>query len=169
MICGIVSLKGKVNGIRTEEEMNITGARDSYKADLPGRRENRVIIAGSRDFTDYDKAEKALFEAFRSIDIIGPVRIVSGHCRGSDLLGEEFAARFSLMLSVFPAKWKMYGKSAGFVRNNEMARFACSDDCQADLIAFWDGKSRGTKMMIDIARKKGIRVHAFDLNGKAYS
>ena len=131
-------------------------------------RENRVIIAGSREFSDYAIAERAIFEAFRSIDITGPIRIVSGHCKGADILGEKYADKYSLKLSVFPADWKRYGKRAGFIRNSEMAEFAAGDCSNADLIAFWDGKSRGTEMMIDIAKKNGIKVHAFDLNGRAY-
>ena len=130
--------------------------------------ENRVIIAGSREFNDYEIAEKAISEAFRSIAITGPVRIVSGHCRGVDILGEKYADKYGLELSIFPADWKRYGKRAGFIRNSEMAEFASADGSNADLIAFWDGRSRGTKMMIDIAKKKGIRVHVFDFSGKAY-
>ena len=131
--------------------------------------ENRVIVAGSREFNDYEIAERAIFEAFRSIAITGPVRIVSGHCRGVDILGEKYADKYGLKLSLFPADWKRYGKRAGFIRNSEMAEFATGDNSNADLIAFWDGKSRGTKMMIDIAKKRGIRVHVFDLSGKAYA
>lgn len=52
----------------------------------------------------------------------------------------------------FPAKWKEYGKAAGFVRNSEMA------DYSDMLIAFWDGKSKGTKNMIDNAKKKKVKV-----------
>ena len=58
--------------------------------------ENRVIIAGSREFNDYEIAEKAISEAFRSIAITGPVRIVSGHCRGVDILGEKYADKYGL-------------------------------------------------------------------------
>lgn len=136
---------------------------------VAGIAENRVIIAGSREFTDYEIAERAIFEAFRNIDITGPIRIVSGHCRGVDILGERYAEKYGLKLSVFPADWKRYGRRAGYIRNSEMAEFASGDNSSADLIAFWDGKSRGTKMMIDIANKKGIRVHVFDLKGKAYA
>lgn len=136
---------------------------------VSGIAENRVIIAGSREFNDYEIAERAIFEAFKSIDITGPVRIVSGHCRGVDMLGERYAEKYGLKLSVFPADWKRYGKWAGFFRNREMAEFASEDNSNADLIALWDGKSRGTRMMIDIAKKKGIRVHVFDLSGKAYA
>lgn len=60
-------------------------------------RENRVIIAGSREFNDLETAEKAVVEVLRGIDIIGPVRIVSGHCRGADMLGEKLAEKYALV------------------------------------------------------------------------
>ena len=130
--------------------------------------ENRVIIAGSRDFEDFEIAERAIFEAFRNIDIIGPVRIVSGHCRGADMLGERLAEKYGLAISLFPAEWSRYGRRAGFIRNSTMASFAGEDNCRGDLIAFWDGESKGTGMMIGLAKRKGLRVHVFDLQGRAY-
>ena len=96
------------------------------------------------------------------------VRIVSGHCRGADLMGERYAHENGLELSVFPAEWNIYGRRAGFVRNTQMADFASEEGNEGALIAFWDGQSRGTKMMIGIAQKKGIAVHVFDLEGRKY-
>ena len=52
----------------------------------------------------------------------------------------------------FPADWDKYGKAAGYKRNGEMARNADA------LIAFWDGKSRGTKHMIDLAKKYDLQA-----------
>lgn len=51
-----------------------------------------------------------------------------------------------------------YGKSAGYRRNVEMAKFAIEDQNKGLLIAFWDGKSRGTKWMIDIAKRYDLDV-----------
>lgn len=118
--------------------------------------ETRVIVAGSRDFTDYIKAEKEINKVILPLD--GIVRIVSGHCRGADLLGERYAAEKEIDVAIFPAKWKSYGKRAGFIRNYEMAEFASEGGNTGMLIAFWDGVSRGTKMMIDIAQNHGLRV-----------
>ena len=56
----------------------------------------------------------------------------------------------------FPADWKVYGKQAGPVRNRQMLNYAKEE--QGALLAFWDGKSRGTKNMIDIAKDAGIIV-----------
>ena len=52
----------------------------------------------------------------------------------------------------FPADWENLGRGAGYVRNVQMAFYADA------LIAFWDGESRGTKHMIDIAKEKGLMV-----------
>ena len=80
------------------------------------------------------------------------VIIVSGHASGADSLGEKFAADHNLQCELYPADWDKHGKAAGPIRNAEMAEVADA------LIAFWDGQSRGTKLMIDLARKKGLQV-----------
>ena len=131
--------------------------------------EYRVIIAGSRDMADYEAAKKAIGEAFSEIGGGAQVRIVSGHCRGADILGERYAREHGLELAVFPAEWNRYGRRAGFIRNTRMAEFASEEGIEGALIAFWDGQSRGTKMMIDIAEKKGIDAYVFDLTGRKRS
>ena len=112
----------------------------------------RVIIAGSRSFNDYvllrEQCLSILQEKMRTHRVI----IVSGHARGADSLGERFANEFRLPFELHPAKWRLLGKAAGMVRNAEMAK--CSDA----LIAFWDGESRGTRHMINFARKRGLEV-----------
>ena len=85
------------------------------------------------------------------------VEIVSGTARGADQLGEQFASNHGYQVRRFPAQWDLYGKSAGPIRNREMAEYASSG--QGVLFAFWDGKSKGTKSMIDLAKKCGIEVH----------
>ena len=77
---------------------------------------------------------------------------MSGHASGADSLGEKFAADHNLQCELYPADWDKHGKAAGPIRNAEMAEVADA------LIAFWDGQSRGTKSMIDLARKKGLQV-----------
>lgn len=59
----------------------------------------------------------------------------------------------------FPANWAAFGKRAGYIRNEQMAKYAVEDGSCGMLIAFWDGKSRGTKHMIDLANKHGLKVH----------
>lgn len=66
-----------------------------------------------------------------------------------------WARRNNVPVEKYPANWDKYGKSAGYIRNEEMAKVADS------LLAIWDGKSRGTKHMIDIATKKGLTVFIY--------
>lgn len=112
-----------------------------------------LIVAGSRDFHDYALAEdeicNLIFDSAND-DAVIIESIMSGTARGADRLGERFAKEYGMELIKRPADWDAYGRSAGYKRN---ARMASEADA---LIAFWDGKSRGTKNMIDLARKQGI-------------
>ena len=107
----------------------------------------KTIIAGSRDIDDMKLLESAIAESKMDITIV-----VCGEARGVDWLGKEWAISHNIPVHSFPANWSLHGKSAGFIRNTEMAENADA------LIAVWDGESRGTKMMIDIAKKKGLKV-----------
>ncbi len=108
------------------------------------------IIAGSRNFTDYQKLKKECDEFLKDQKNI---EIVSGcHYKGADKLGIQYAIEKGFTLIKFPAEWNTFGKAAGPKRNKEMAIAADA------LIAFWDGKSRGTKNMVQLAKQKGLRV-----------
>lgn len=108
-----------------------------------------VIIAGSREFTNYE----LLCERCDTLLANRPDAVViSGAARGADQLGERYARERGLGLVQLPADWDAHGKRAGYLRNVAMAEKA-----QA-LIAFWDGKSRGTEHMIRIARECGLAV-----------
>lgn len=109
----------------------------------------KLIIAGGREFNDYELLSETVYANFD----LENLEIISGAARGADRLGQEFAHRNELVLYNFPADWDKHGKAAGYVRNTEMADFGDS------LLAFWDGKSRGTKHMIDIATRKGLAVN----------
>ncbi len=110
----------------------------------------RVIIAGGRDFSDYNLLKETMDYLLSNIkeDIV----VVCGMANGADTLGERYAKERGYEVLYFPADWKKYGKAAGYIRNEEMARHADA------LVAFWDGKSRGTKSMIGLARKYKLRV-----------
>lgn len=119
--------------------------------------ETRIIIAGSRSFSDYDLLKKKCDELFEWIK--DPV-IISGHARGADTLGERYAKEKNIELKCFPAKWKEYGFKAGFIRNTEMAQYAAKAK-RAVLIAFWDGKSTGTRDMIEKAVEYKMEIHIY--------
>ncbi len=112
----------------------------------------KVIIAGGRTVTDYKIAEQAIYES--GFDI---TEVVSGGARGADRCGELFAQHGGLGLKVFPANWDKFGRGAGHIRNEEMAKYADA------LIAIWDGESKGTKNMIERATKLGLQVFVFRL------
>lgn len=119
----------------------------------------KVIVAGGRDFNDYKLLKKHLDHALRN-RIGEGITIVSGAARGADSLGEKYAKENSYEIDSHPADWERYGKSAGYIRNKEMAQTADA------LMAFWDGKSRGTKHMIDLAEKEGLKVIVVKYGGE---
>lgn len=128
----------------------MTVAMEDYSA--------KIIIAGGRTFDDYGKAHGILHDLFiRAGNWVYPcgVEIVSGGARGADKIGERFAADWSAPIKRFPADWGKHGKAAGYIRNEEMAKYADI------LVAFWDGESKGTKHMIDLALKHGLEVHVY--------
>lgn len=112
----------------------------------------KVIIAGGREFNDYPLLKAKVDASLNTKSKTHKIVIVSGKARGADSLGERYAAERGYEVSAHPADWDAYGKSAGYRRNAEMAQEADA------LIAFWDGKSRGTKHMIDLAEKHGLVI-----------
>jgi hypothetical protein len=127
----------------------------------------RIIIAGSRDFNDYmllfvkcnqifkQLSDEGLLTGSINTDIKN-MEIVSGTAKGADKLGEKFAEEHDISVKRMPANWDLYGKSAGYKRNEQMALYAKEDN--GVLIAFWDEVSKGTKHMIDLANKHGLKV-----------
>lgn len=112
----------------------------------------KLIIAGSRSWCMYQyvvDAAKAFNQHFKPCKA---VQIVSGGAKGADQLGEKLAREYGLDLFIIPAEWTKYGKSAGYRRNLEMAKYA--DGC----IVLWDGESKGSKHMIDLAKEYNLEL-----------
>lgn len=107
----------------------------------------KLVVAGSRSFTNYELMRIKLNKLRESI---GDFEVVSGKARGADSLGERYAKEYSLPIAEFPADWDRFGKSAGFKRNEQMAQYADA------VIVFWDGKSKGSQHMINIAKNKDL-------------
>ena len=112
----------------------------------------RVIIAGGRDFTDYNLLKQHCDYMLSKRAEVEEIVVLSGGATGADALGEQYASEHGYKILHFPADWQKYGKQAGPIRNRQMA-----DNADA-LIAYWDGKSRGTKNMIEEAQKRGLKV-----------
>lgn len=117
----------------------------------------RVIIAGSREFTSYQHLKEACEWYLK--DKLPQVIVISGHARGADSLGEKWASEMGLTCEIYPANWNKYGKSAGYIRNKQMAEVGDA------LIAFkiQGIQSKGTDNMISLAEKKGIPIRVVTL------
>lgn len=119
----------------------------------------KVIIAGTRDFDNYEllkqKMDKILAARVRNNE---EIIIVSGTARGADKLGERYARERGYTIKRFPADWDKNGKRAGYIRNEEMAKYA--DAC----VCFWDEASRGTKHMIDLATRYKLALRVIKYN-----
>jgi len=112
----------------------------------------RTIVAGSRYLTNSDIIEEGIAASGFAI-----TEVVSGGARGTDFLGEQWAKKNGIACSVFPADWDRYGKSAGPIRNAQMANHAEA------LIAFPAKDSVGTYDMIRKAKKKGLQVFVVNI------
>ncbi len=108
----------------------------------------RTVIAGSRTFNSLSQLCEAVAASGFVIS-----EVVSGGARGADRLGETWATLNKIPCARFLPDWTTHGKAAGIIRNKEMAAYAEA------LIALWDGQSRGTKNMIEEARKRGLKVY----------
>ncbi len=117
----------------------------------------KVIIAGGREFDDYPLLEKTMDNLLSNVKV--NIVVVCGMARGADSLGEKYAKSKGYQIDYFSADWKLYGKRAGYIRNEQMAKNADA------LVAFWDGQSRGTKHMIDLARKYNLKVRVKRYSG----
>ena len=107
----------------------------------------KVIIAGGRMGVSYDEVVAAIKASGFEI-----TEVVSGCAAGVDTHGEQWAAENHIPVVKFPADWQKYDRSAGPIRNSEMAEYADA------LIAIWDGGSRGTANMIGEMKAKSKAI-----------
>jgi YspA, cpYpsA-related SLOG family len=103
----------------------------------------RVAIVGSRGYSDLASVR----EYVRKLPTV--TTVVSGGAEGVDREAVETANWCGLAWHVFIADWTKHGKSAGAKRNAEIVAY-----CDR-LVAFWDGRSKGTKITIDMAKRAG--------------
>lgn len=118
----------------------------------------KTIIAGSRHITDYTLVERAVKASGFSI-----TEVISGHAFGVDMLGEKWADLHGIPKRQYPAIWRVNGKldmKAGKKRNIKMAEISEA------LIAVWDQVSPGTAHMLNVARRKGLKVFVFIVKEK---
>ena len=119
-------------------------------------------IAGGRDFDDFFSADEFIKKIFKESGVVKKrdIVIISGGAKGADKIAEDFSKKYELKNIIMNANWDLNGKAAGHIRNKEMASKSLEFG-ERTLIAFWDGKSRGTKNMIENANKMKIDVKIF--------
>lgn len=118
----------------------------------------RIAVVGSREFPDMDFVRNKVIEIISKS--FGHIRIVSGGARGVDRVAvftvNKYKERYPhVETEVHDAEWNKYGKRAGALRNKVIV-----ERCDR-VIAFWDGKSAGTKMTVDMALKEGKPVDLY--------
>lgn len=109
----------------------------------------KVIIAGGREFNQYPLLKLKCDKILQTLD---DITIISGTCRGADLLGERYAKEKGYPIVRYPADWDKHKKAAGYIRNEEMAKVG------THLIVFWDKRSKGTEHMINLAKDYGLEI-----------
>ena len=118
----------------------------------------KVLVCGDRNWTD-----KALIKE-RLQDLTQVEFVMHGGARGADRLAGEAANDLGFRVDEFPALWHFSGKSAGMARNRRMLEMGNPDLVQA----FHDDidHSRGTKGMVALARRAGIKTHVISHSSK---
>lgn len=118
----------------------------------------KLAVIGSRNFVDYSLLCSYLTKIN---DIKEITHIISGGAIGADRLGLQWAKSNNKETIIFFPEWKKYGKRAGFLRNNDIIE---SSD---KVIAFWDGKSKGTEHSIKLCKKLNKKckiVYCYTIN-----
>lgn len=112
----------------------------------------RILITGSRSWTDQDAIWTALGNAVQGIPVDREIVIVSGACpSGADAICEDWARKYGATIERHPANWSLEGKRAGFIRNARMVNLG------ADLaLAFIRDNSRGASHTAALAEAAGI-------------
>lgn len=120
-----------------------------------------LLVAGTRTFDDYELLSRKILQLTTKYK--NNICIVSGGAKGADTLAEKYAKDHNLEFFKFPAQWDKYGKSAGFIRNEEMHQFIAQHEHRG-CVLFWDGKSKGTKHNIGLSRiyKNQLRIIKYE-------
>lgn len=115
-----------------------------------------ICISGSRDGFTYKEFKDYMDENFSDI-----YALISGGARGVDYFAEEYALEKGIRFIEKKADWDNHGKSAGRIRNENMAKFLLKKKNRgydAFVVAFCYDNSKGTTHMIDYSKSIGLRV-----------
>ncbi len=116
----------------------------------------KLAVIGSRGFNNYEVLKNLLDE----LDID---EIVSGGALGADALAKRYAVENDIKIIELIPDWDRFGKRAGFKRNEDIWKYCTSG------IAFWDGKSKGTKHSFALSEQAGktLLVYEYKDNEKS--
>lgn len=114
-----------------------------------------ILVTGDRNWKDYSVI-------YRELSKYPPgTTLIHGKARGADSLADIAGERLRFDVKPFPAKWNVYGKAAGPIRNQEMINWILSHhDEQKKVLAFHKNlaESKGTKDMVTRAKNAGVEV-----------
>lgn len=105
----------------------------------------KIAVVGSRDFEDYTLMKQIL-------DEYKPFILVSGGAKGTDALSERYADDRGYQKLIFKPDRKKYARGAYHRRNQAIINEA------DEMVAFWNGRSKGTSHTISLAEKRGIPI-----------
>lgn len=111
----------------------------------------KIAVIGSRGFNDYNLLADHLDK------LTGIECVVSGGAKGADNLAERYASENKIQMEIHTPDYGKYGRSAPIERNREIVR---SSDM---IIAFWDGRSKGTESVIIFARRIGKKIEVLNV------
>lgn len=109
------------------------------------------LVVGSRTFNNYSLLKERL-DYLLNNKMNKHIVIVSGGANGADTLAERYAREHHFELVVFPADWDKNGRGAGYIRNEVMHKFIATKEDRG-VVAFWDGKSKGTSHSFELSTK----------------
>lgn len=110
----------------------------------------KVIIAGGRNFIPDEKCFNWLINLLNELK---PDETISGCAKGADTFGELVSEKLKIPIKKFPANWKVYGKTAGLIRNEQMAKYA-------DVCILFPGNN-GTEDMRNRAKDHGLEIYEY--------
>jgi len=112
----------------------------------------KIGIIGSRTFNNYELLKEVMGDYLNRDNELNCEFVVSGGANGADSLGERWARENNIQTLIFKPDWNKYGKSAGYIRNEDIIK---NSDF---VVVFWDEISKGSKHSIDLAIKHDIPV-----------
>ncbi len=119
--------------------------------DSNGEYNMRLLISGSRGITDFDLAPYIPSDTDT---------IICGGASGIDRLAEEYADTHHLSKMILHPQYRRFGRAAPLKRNEEMVEMADA------VLIIWDGKSKGTRYTMELARKTGHEIQVVTVSGE---